>query len=148
MSAGAVFWICSDSNPCWETEAIRWNKSKFRALLLFCFFLYLYWMQSLFYFFVFPNTWKQGNGKLPTLRPISPNLYPFSSLLQSIPVFWCHCFRILESTEIIKDLGKKWVFVMGSHWFKKNWFLLSNNANPEFSSIERNSVMSIKTFFW
>lgn len=58
LSAGTVFWICSDSNPCWETEAIRWNKSKFRALLLFCFFLYLYWMQSLFYFFVFPNTWK------------------------------------------------------------------------------------------
>ena len=27
-----------DSNPCWETEAIRWNKSKFRALLLFWFF--------------------------------------------------------------------------------------------------------------
>ena len=58
LSAGTVFWICSDSNPCWETEAIRWNKSKFRALLLFCFFLYLYWMQSLFYFLVFPNTWK------------------------------------------------------------------------------------------
>ena len=38
LSAGTVFWICSDSNPCWETEAIRWNKSKFRALLLFCFF--------------------------------------------------------------------------------------------------------------